>query len=161
VKKTAVLFIVALAMPAAATSPPGPAQQVETITFETSSCVFGACPGYRVTVNSEGSGTFEGGRSGTVTGTHAFQLEPGRYRAFARHLAPLRPARGTVRYTGERCRSMDLDLPSAEVTWRSRRGTQSLFFEFGCDMDRNRAISSRLHRAPSLLPIEDYIRAAR
>ena len=151
--------MVALAIPAAAAPPPPrPATPVETITLETSSCVFGACPAYKVTVNSDGTGTFEGARFGPVTNSRALQLEPGRYSAFARHLAPVRPVRGTVRYTGARCRSMNLDLPSAQVTWRSRRGTQSLFFEFGCDMDRNRAIAERLSAAPGLLPIGDYIR---
>ena len=146
------------ALPACAT--PGPATPVETITFETGPC-FGACPIYRMTINSDGSGIFEGRRFTAVTGTRAFRATPAQYRAFAAHLAPLRPASGTVRYSGEACRSMATDLPSAEVTWRSRRGEQGLYFYYGCDMQRNRAIAERLTAAPDLLPIGDFIRAAR
>lgn len=156
-KKIAILFAAALALPAAAQRPATP---VETITFETGPC-FGACPVYRVVVNSNGTGTFEGRHHTAVTGTRAFRLRPGQYQAFARHLAPLRPARGTVRYAGESCRTMATDLPSAEVGWRSRRGRQGLYFYYGCDMQRNRAIAARLDAAPGLLPIGAFIRAGR
>jgi hypothetical protein len=83
------------------------------------------------------------------------------YQAFARQLEPLRPAQGSVRYAGEACRTMATDLPSIEVTWRSRRGTQVFYFYYGCDMERNRAIAERLNAAPGLLPIGDFIRPAR
>ena len=156
-KKPLILAAAALALPAAA---PRPATPVETITFETGPC-FGACPVYRVTVNSNGTGTFEGRHHTAVAGMRSFRLRPGQYQAFARHLAPLRPARGTIRYAGERCRSMATDLPSAEVAWRSRRGTQGLYFYYGCDMQTNRAIAARLTAAPGLLPIGDYIRPRR
>jgi len=150
------LAALAIAVPASAKGP-GPATPVETIVFETGPC-FGACPVYRVTVNSGGEGTFEGRRFTAVAGTRAFRATPAQYRAFARQLAPLRPRRGTVRYSSERCRTMATDLPSAEVTWRSRRGTQTLYFYYGCDMERNRAIAERLSAAPGLLPIVDFIR---
>lgn len=159
-KKIAILLAAALALPAASTARPRPATPVETVAFETGPC-FGTCPVYRVTVNSNGTGTFEGRHHTAVTGTRAFRLRPGQYQAFARHLAPLRPARGTVRYAGERCRSMATDMPSVEVTWRPRRGTQGLYFYYGCDMQRNRAIAARLTAAPGLLPIGDYIRPRR
>ena len=157
-KTIAILTAAALALPVAAQ--PRPATPVETITFETGPC-FGTCPVYRVVVNSNGTGTFEGRRHTAVAGTRHFRLRPGQYRAFAAQLAPLRPARGTVRYAGEMCRSMATDLPSAEVTWRSRRGTQGLYFYYGCDMRKNRAIAERLTAAPGLLPIGDYIRPRR
>jgi hypothetical protein len=151
-------LLLALAAPAAAA--PRPATPVQTIVFETGPC-FGTCPVYRVTVNGNGSGIFEGRRFTAVTGTRAFRLTPGQYQAFARHLAPLRPARGSVRFAGEACRSMATDLPSAEVTWRDRRGPQSLYFYFGCDMAKNRAIAARLNAAPGLLPIAHFIRLPR
>ena len=157
-KKIALLFAVAVALPASAAQ--RPATPVETIVFETGPC-FGTCPVYRVTVNSNGTGTFEGRHHTAVSGTRAFRLRPGQYQAFARQLAPLRPARGTIRYAGDRCRIAATDLPSAEVTWRSRRGTQGLYFYYGCDMQRNRAIAARLSAAPGLLPIGDYIRPRR
>lgn len=147
-----------LALAACATAPA--ATPVETIVFETGPC-FGACPVYRLTVSSGGDGIFEGRRFTAVTGTRAFRATPAQYRAFARQLAPLRPAQGSVRYSGDACRSMATDLPSAEVTWRSSRGTQNLYFYYGCDMERNRAIADRLRAAPDLLPIGDFIRPAR
>ena len=129
---------------------------MQTIVYETGPC-FGRCPVYRLVINSGGDGRFEGLRFTTVAGSRAFRITPAQYRAFARQLAPLRPARGTVRYAGERCRSMATDLPSATVTWRDRRGEQQLYFYYGCDMQKNRAIADRLRRAPDLLPLRDFI----
>ena len=40
------------------------------------------------------------------------------------------------------------DMPSAEVTWRSPAASSSLYFYYGCDMERNRAIAERLSDAP-------------
>jgi hypothetical protein len=159
-KKIAILLAAAMALPVASAAQPRPGTPVETIIFETGPC-FGTCPVYRVVVNSNGTGSFEGRHHTTVIGTRPFRLRAGQYQAFARHLAPLRPARGTIRYAGDRCRIAATDLPSAEVTWRSRRGTQGLYFYYGCDMQRNRAIAARLSAAPGLLPIRAFIRAAR
>ena len=133
---------------------------VPSISYETGPC-FGACPVYRVTVNADGTGLFEGRRFTAVTGERYFTLTLRQYRAFVAHLAPLRPATGSVRYAGENCTTMATDLPSAEVTWRLREGEQSLYFYFGCDMARNRAIAERLDAAPGLLPIGDFIGPAR
>jgi hypothetical protein len=153
---SAAAFGVSAAALAAAAAPP-PATPVQTITYETGPC-FGACPVYRLVINGDGTGTFEGRRFTAFTGTRAFRTTAARYRAFARQLEPIRPMRGSVRYEGAACRSMATDLPSAEVTWRSRRGTQSLYFYYGCDMQRNRALAARLNAAPALLPIGDFIR---
>jgi len=129
----------------------------ESISYETGPC-FGACPVYRVTVSPDGSGTFEGRRFTAVTGERSFRITPEQYRAFAAQLAPLRPAEGSVRMSGEACRQMATDLPSAEVTWFSPIGnSQSYYFYYGCDMDRNRAIAERLTEAPRLLPIQAFI----
>jgi hypothetical protein len=125
----------------------------DSIAYETGPC-FGACPMYRVSVSPDGSGTFEGRRFTAVTGTRTFRVTPAQYRAFAAHLAPLRPAEGAVRLSGEACASQATDLPSAEVTWFSQIGnSQSFYLDFGCDMDRNRAAADRLRTAPGLLPI--------
>ena len=153
--KAAALLLAA--SPILAAAAPRPATPVQTIVYETGPC-FGACPVYRLTISSNGSGTFEGRRFTAVTGSRTFRVTPAQYRAFARQLAPLRPARGSVRYAGERCnRRMATDMPSAEVTWRDRNGPQSLYFYFGCDMERNRAIAERLRAAPGLLPLGDFI----
>jgi hypothetical protein len=146
------------ALPAAAA--PRPATPVQTISFETGPC-FGRCPVYRLSVSSDGSGSFEGIHFTAFTGTRPFRATYAQYRAFARLLEPIRPAHGALRYEGRACRNMATDLPSAEVTWRSRRGTQSLYFYYGCDMQRNRALAERLSAAPALLPIWDFIRPPR
>ena len=157
-KNLASLLAALAAVPASAAPPP--ATPVQTITYETGPC-FGRCPVYRVTINSDGSGSFEGIRFTAVTGPRRFRATYAQYQAFARQLEPIRPARGAVRYEGRACRSMATDLPSAEVTWRSSRGTQSLYFYYGCDMQRNRALAERLSAAPGLLPIGDFIGSAR
>jgi hypothetical protein len=128
----------------------------ETISYETGPC-FGACPVYKVTVSSDGSGIFEGRRFTAVTGERNFRLSPAQYRAFAAQLAPVRPERGTVRYSGEACRMMATDLPSAEVVWSGSGEERRLYFYFGCDMERNRALAERLQAAPRLLPIAELI----
>jgi hypothetical protein len=156
--KSIVLIALAFAaLPASAAAPRTPAQ---TISFETGPC-FGACPVYRLYVSSDGTGGFEGIRFTAVTGTRRFRATYAQYRAFARLLEPVRPARGSVRYEGRACRSMATDLPSTTVTWRSPRGTQSLHFYHGCDMQRNRALATRLNAAPALLPIGDFIGPSR
>jgi hypothetical protein len=141
-----------------ATVPDGPiAIESDAISYETGPC-FGACPVYKVTVRPDGSGTFEGRRFTAVTGERSFRVSPAQYRAFAAHLAPLRPAEGSVRMSGEACRQMATDLPSAEVTWFSQIGnSQSYYFYFGCDMEANEAIAQRLRRAPDLLPIREMV----
>ena len=145
----------ALASAGCATVPPA-AAEVESISYETGPC-FGACPVYRVTVNADGSGTFEGRRFTAVTGERRFSVSPAQFRAFAAQLAPLRPASGAVRYTGEACTMMATDLPSAEVTWRSGAGEQQLYFYYGCDMERYRATAEALRQAPETLPVGDLI----
>jgi hypothetical protein len=131
---------------------------VESISFETGPC-FGACPVYLVTVGSDGSGVFEGRRFTAADSRREFRITPDQYRAFARQLEPLRPASGAVRYSGDSCASMATDLPSADVKWRTSGGAeQELYFYFGCDMEKNRAIAERIRKAPDLLPIAQFIR---
>lgn len=141
-----------------ATVPAGPvAIEGDSISYTTGPC-FGTCPMYTVNIRPDGSGTFEGRRFTAVTGTRAFRATPAQYRAFAAHLAPLRPAEGVVRLSGEACASQATDLPSAEVTWFSQIGnSQGYYLDFGCDMERNRAARDRLQAAPALLPIADLI----
>ena len=138
--------------------PRGPeAIEAPTIMFETGPC-FGACPVFTVTVRPDGNGTFVGRQHTAVAGERPFRITPDQYRAFAAHLAPLRPARGEVRMSGENCRQMATDLPSADVTWQVPGGErQAYYFYYGCDMERNQHIAERLTRAPSLLPIRTMI----
>jgi hypothetical protein len=151
-KRLLPLFALALAAPAAAQR-----GAPESISFHTGAC-FGTCPVFTVTVRSDGSGTFQGVNFTAVRGTRNFRITPLQYRAFAAHLAPLRPAQGSADYEGPpRCRSMATDLPSAGVIWTDRRGEQHLSYYYGCDMEKNRALAQRLSSAPGLLPIGDFI----
>jgi hypothetical protein len=154
-KKLIFLLAATLAAPASAQSPTR--SPTRSITYETGPC-FGACPVYSVTIHSNGRATFTGRRFTAVTGTREFRVPAGTYLRFARHLEPLRPARAEeVRYSGDRCRAMATDLPSATVTWHGQGGGRSLYFNYGCDMQRNRALADRLRRAPELLPLARYI----
>ena len=158
--KKALLFLAAAcAVPAAAQEPTR--SPTRSITYETGVC-FGRCPVYSVTVHSDGRATFTGRRFTAVTGPREFFVGAGTYLTLARHLEPLRPRReGEVRYSGDRCRVMATDLPSANVVWDGQGGRRSLYFYYGCDMQKNRAIAQRLRGVPELLPIGDFIRAPR
>jgi hypothetical protein len=152
------LALAAVALPAQA----GPRQAaVETIAYETGPC-FGRCPVYRVTVRSDGRGTFEGIRFTAFTGARPFRLTRAQYRAFAERLAPDRPAQGQRRYQPGTplCRQAATDLPSVSIVWRGR-GEQSLYVYYGCDRRQNGAMFDRLASAPALLPIGDFIAAPR
>jgi hypothetical protein len=138
----------------------GARRSAMSVTYETGPC-FGACPVYTVTVRNDGSGTFEGRRFTAVEGRRSFRISPAEYDALLAHLDPIRPERGTVRYSGEACEQTATDLPSAEVTWRMLGdGADQLYFYYGCDMEKNRAIADRLNRVPELLPIGPFIRTA-
>lgn len=151
--KAAALFLSAMPL-APALAAHGP---VTSLTYETGPC-FGACPVYRVTVNADGTGLFEGRRFTATSGAQRFRLTRRQYRAFLAYLAPVRPAHGEVRYQGrDMCPHMITDMPSASVVWHERRAEQTLYYYFGCDRERNRALAERLRQAPSLLPIGDYI----
>ena len=151
----------ALSLAGCATAPPPASAGRATIVYETGPC-FGACPVYRITVSADGEGRFEGRRFTAVTGTRAFAITPEQYAAFARHLAPLRPAEPERLYAGEACATMATDLPSTEIVWTDADGRRTtLYFYHGCDMERNRPIAERLDAAPGLLPIGAFIRAPR
>jgi len=129
----------------------------ESISYEAGPC-FGTCPVFRVSVSPDGTGIFEGRQHTAVTGERTFRITPDQYRAFAAHLAPLRPREGSVRMSGEACRQTATDSPSAEITWFSEIGNaQSYYFYYGCDMDANRPIAERLRATPALLPIQAWI----
>jgi hypothetical protein len=130
---------------------------VQSISYETGPC-FGSCPVYRVVVDSRGNGRFEGRKDTAVVGERAFTMTREKFAAFARHLEPLRPKAGTVRYAGEACTTMATDLPSTEVVWTGADGErQTLYFYHGCDMEKNKALSDRLEEAQSLLDIAHLI----
>ena len=155
-KKLLFLFAAALAVPAAAQEPTR--SPPRSITYETGAC-FGRCPIYSVTVHSDGRATFTGRGFTAVTGTRELFVGAGTYLTLARHLDPLRPRQeGQVRYSGANCRVTATDLPSAHVVWDGQGGRRSLYFYYGCDMQKNRAIAERLRGVPALLPqLGDFI----
>jgi len=153
-------LLLSLALAACATVSPAP-RGAESISYETGPCL-GTCPFYKVTVNADGAGIFEGRRFTAVTGERHFRLTRAQYQAFASHLAPVRPA-SDQRYWGPPlCGQMATDQISVEVVWRSPADDERrLFFYYGCDLVQNRALRERLAAAPHLLPIGDFIRPAR
>jgi len=128
-----------------------------TIRYETTEC-FGFCPVYRVTVSPDGSAMFEGRRHTAVQGRRHFRLTRAQVSAFARRLAPYRPARGRVSYDYEtRCQGAGApatDMSSINVSWQGPRGRRSLHFDGGC---QNEPIRSALTAAPRLIPIAGFI----
>jgi hypothetical protein len=157
-------LLLPLALAACATAPPaGPIPtESEGIEYETGPC-FGACPVYRVALGADGNGLFEGRSATAVTGERSFRITAAQFRAFARALEPYRPDGAERRYFGPPlCGRMATDLPSVTITWhRPDGGSQLLHFNYGCDMERNRAMAEQLRRAPELLPIGDFIRPVR
>jgi hypothetical protein len=131
----------------------------DSISYSTGSC-FGMCPVYTVTVRPDGRGTFEGKRFTAVSGTHPFTLTRTQYDAFASRLAPYRPATGEKRFRGGEpgCEQIATDMPSVDVVWTRAIGdSQALYYYFGCDMEKNRAMAEALGGAPDALPIADLI----
>jgi hypothetical protein len=139
---------------------PGPAfaqASPAVISYETTEC-FGYCPVYRITVNPDGSALFEGRRHTAVHGLRRFRMTRAQASAFARRLAPFRPARGRISYDPDtRCRGAGAaitDASSINVTWQGPRGRQSLHFYGGCP---NQPIRSALTAAPRLIPVGAFI----
>jgi hypothetical protein len=131
--------------------------EAETIAYETSPC-FGACPVYAVTVQPDGSGTFEGKRFTAVTGTRSFTITPAAYRAFAAALAAYEPNGERLVQPGTPdCRNAPTDMPSVEVRWTRLSGENNhLVFYRGCRVG-NEAMAQALQQAPDLLPIAEMI----
>ncbi|MBO9624358.1 MAG: hypothetical protein J7500_16745 [Sphingomonas sp.] len=155
---TALAGCVPPARPGADTGTPVPIEG-DSIAYETGPC-FGACPVYSVTVHPDGTGIFEGKRFTAVSGTREFRLTRAQYDAFAATLAPYRPASGELRFApGEpNCTRHATDMPSVDVRWTRAIGdSQHLYFYFGCDREKNRAMADALGNAPDVLPIEALV----
>jgi hypothetical protein len=157
-------LLAALALTGCATVPDGQPipTDIEGIEYETGPC-FGACPVYRIALNADGSGLFEGRRSTAADGERSFRVTPAQYRAFAARLAPYRPEEAERRYSGPPlCERMATDLPSVTITWHWPDGrSQRLYFYYGCEMERYRAMAEQLRGAPGLLPVGDLIGRSR
>ena len=133
----------------------------ETISYETSPC-YGTCPVYAVTVQPDGSGSFEGKRFTAVTGVRSFKASPAQYRAFAAKLQPYRPMQGDrLLQPGQPgCENAPSDMPSVEVRWSEASGAaQKLSYYYGCGMADGGRTGEALRAAVKELPIADYIKA--
>jgi hypothetical protein len=128
------------------------------IRYEAGSCST-LCPVYDVTVGADGKGVFLGARNTAAAGRHRFAVPAEAFSAFAAALEPLRPKQGLSPYDSRRgCETRAEGLPSVRILWRGRHGPgQALLYDFGCNAERNRAISDRVGQAPSLLPIAELI----
>lgn len=129
----------------------------ETISYETSRC-FGTCPVYRVTIQPDGTGVFEGRRFTKVVGTRDFKATPAQYRAFAAKLQPYRPQGERLVQPGQPgCDNAPTDMPSVDVRWNELSGAaQHLSFYYGCRM-RDQRMNEALRAAPNELPIRQFI----
>jgi hypothetical protein len=152
------LALVLLGMLAACAGSAQPDVPVESVSYTRGPC-YGVCPVYRVTVNADGSGLFEGERFTAVTGRRRFTVTPAAWRAFTAKLAPFRP-QGTVDINMEntaRCQLMATDHPSAIVTWAGGGRNDRLGYYYGCRDEANRTLAAALTEAPTLLPIAGMI----
>lgn len=131
---------------------------LKSIGYETGPCST-LCPVYRVTVGADGKGLFEGVRYTAAAGRHRFAVPAQSFSAFAAALEPVRPKHGLSPYDSRRgCETRAGGFPSARISWRGRSGPrQILLYDFGCNAERNRAVSDRVGQAPSLLPIAELI----
>jgi len=129
----------------------------ETISYETSRC-FGTCPVYRVTVQPDGTGVFEGRQFTKVVGTRDFRATPAQYRAFAARLQPYRPQGEQLIQPGQPgCGQVATDMPSVDIRWNEMSGaSQHLSLYYGCRM-HDQAMNEALRSAPNELPIRAFI----
>jgi hypothetical protein len=132
---------------------------VETITYATSPC-FGACPVYRVTVTSDGTGTFDGKRFTGVTGERRFTVTPAQFADFRNRLQPYRPPSGERRIApGEdACGPTITDQPGASVNWSGGGAAAAgLSLYYGCGAPALAAMKAALRAAPDALPIGAFV----
>jgi hypothetical protein len=128
----------------------------QTIVYETAPC-YGACPIYRVTVGSDGTGIFTGIRHTATTGDRKFPVTPEQFAAFAAALAPYRPqGKRDVTPGQPECNDTVTDMPSVTVKWQDARADE-LSYYYGCRPATGPAMAEALKAAPSTLPIADFI----
>jgi hypothetical protein len=162
-KRWAIVAVGALALAGCAHKGGGdagtPGGTGERIDYETGPC-FGFCPVYKVSVYPGGRGVFTGIRNTNVSGEQAFTVTPEQYAAFARALAPFRPAIGDrlVQPGKPGCEHQATDLPSVDIHWTGMgRQLRRLYFYYGCNMEANAKMAEALGNAPDALPIATMI----
>ena len=144
-----------------ATALPPASVGMERITYETGPC-FGACPVYRISVSSDGTGVFTGIRHTEVIGERKFTITPAQFLAFREQLTPYLPAEGERLYQHGTplCAQVATDLPSVDILWsrdERRRKSSRLYFYYGCDMEKNAPLGEALGNAVDALPVGELI----
>jgi len=146
------------------TERPGPGVPVaiesDSIRYATAPC-YGTCPVYVITIQPDGTGTFEGVRFTAVTGTREFKATPDQYRRFAAALQPYRPDNGEKLYEmgTELCGGpAPTDMPGVDVRWsEASGGAQHVSLYYGCGDQKMR---DAFRAAPQALPVSDFIKPA-
>ncbi|MEZ0243018.1 MAG: DUF6438 domain-containing protein [Sphingomonas sp.] len=138
--------------------PPAESAGVETISYETGPC-FGACPVYRVTVSSDGTGVFTGIRHTQVIGERRFRVTPQQYLTFREQLEPWLPAEGEKLYQpgSPLCQQVATDLPSVDIRVRKGARSSRLYYYYGCDNEKNMTMGEALGTATDALPLDAFV----
>lgn len=152
-----ILAVHAVLIAAACANGPGSDAPLQGVSLEAGPCL-GTCPVYSARVDEGGSGRFEGRQHTATGGVRAFLITPAQYQAIVQALAPLRPARGDVRYDrSPPCEAMSTDLPSIDVVWHTADGDQRFHYNYGCRISQSRSFNEHFDSAYRLLPINAFV----
>ena len=127
------------------------------IDYSLSPC-FGFCPSFELSVTPEGEGTYEGQAFVARQGAARFTASEAEYRAFARRLAPFRPAK-SVSYGYNNCDGpIATDSPSVIITLRDPgEEPVTLNWYMGCRQPGFAENSEALYKAWQELPVDDLV----
>ena len=130
---------------------------VATIDYSLGPC-FGFCPSFELSVTPEGAGTYEGQAFVAKQGEAHFTASDAEYRAFARRIAPFRPAR-SVSYGYDNCDGpVATDSPSVTITWRDPgEEPVTLNWYMGCRQPGLAENSDALYKAWQELPVDSLV----
>lgn len=157
-KRTAALTIMsAILLSGCATgndaAPHGP--RPERLGIAVGAC-YGTCPVYRITLDQDGPGQFEGKEHVASPGVRSFRTTPATYDALIAALKPFRPATGTTAQT--QCTQQVSDQPAYVITWTSEGGGETVLnHDRGCFSESNRQLNTVLEQAPDKLGIRPLI----
>ena len=124
------------------------------ITVSVGPC-FGFCPVYDVTVSEKGDVHFSGKRHTAIVGDRDRTAGAAVYGAFARDLAPFRPADGTTARV--ECTAAISDTSSYTITWTAADGRRTVAtHQRGCIGGPGKALDGVLAKLPGDLGIADW-----
>lgn len=127
---------------------------VAAITVSVGPC-FGFCPVYDVTVSERGDVHFSGKRHTAIVGDRDRTAGAAVYGAFARDLAPFRPADGTTARI--ECTAAISDTSSYTITWTAADGRKTVAtHQRGCIGGPGKALDGVLAKLPVTLGVADW-----